>query len=435
MVFMEIGAEVMDRLRYSGDANDVNALFGEYNVGGFLATREAAERKRLESFRNRLLKVGVLLNETLSPRIFGIVKDVVGRLGVKGDFDVICVKDNDVNAFAAIDNDEGSISQFIGITSAALENLDDEEIASLIGHEIGHFLFKHNDLHGLLNRDEDNPRITVLPYMGECLYLRWQKKGEISADRIGLIASGSFEASARALVKAGFGLSEKNLNLNIDSLLNQIESIKDKPEAIESQFRSHPLLPLRLKALHLFAEASSKDQGTDLAGVDTAIEELFGWFKRYPRKPVDEAVMRIAAIAGMRIIGADQDLGAEETKTLIYLLHSSFTDEPEKELIMDVEERDRRWKDAVDLVKKDGDQRHVGFIASRLADIAIADGKLLQDEAGYILAVTGELGMKPDEAYGIIVGAAQSTGFSVDSRLQGIVKQVRQQYAESVVQQ
>lgn len=427
-------SERLERLRYRGDAEDVAALFGEYNVGGFLATRAAAEKKRLESFRNHLLKVGVLLNETLSPRILGIINDVIERLGLEGDFDVICVRDNDVNAFAAVDNSEGAISQFIGITSAALENLEDAEIASLVGHEIGHFLYEHNDLQGLVNRDEDNPRITVLPYLGECLFLRWQKKGEISADRIGLLASGSFEASARALVKAGFGLSEKNLNLNIDSLLEQIESIKDKPEAVEAAFRSHPLLPLRLKALHLFSEAA-EDPAADLAEVDAAIEQLFAWFKRYPRKPVDEAVMRIVAIAGMRIIGADENLGVEETKTLIYLLHSNFTDEPEKELVLDPAERERLWKEAVDLVKREGDQRHVGFITYHLANVAIADGKLMKEEAGYILSVAEELGMKSDEAYGIIVDAAQSTGFSVDSRLQGIVRQVRRQYAESVLRQ
>ena len=59
----------------------------------------------------------------------------------------------------------------------------------------------------------------------------------------------------------------------------------------------------------------------------------------------------------------------------------------------------------------------------------------MKEEAGYILSVAEELGMKSDEAYGIIVDAAQSTGFSVDSRLQGIVRQVRRQYAESVLRQ
>jgi len=419
-------------IQYRGDAADIRELIEKYNVEGFLKARKAQDRARGNSLRDRLLKDAVLLTETLSPRIYAIVATVQHRLGVEGRFDVFCLKDVNVNAFAFVDESGGDDQQLIGITSGALEGLADAEIASLIGHELGHFIFGHNDLLGLLNRDENTPKVTVLPHLGECLFLRWRKKGELSADRMGLIASGSFEATARALVKAGFGLSEKNLNLEIGSLLGQIEAVKDKPEALEEAFRSHPLLPLRLKALHLFSELPDGGVPALLPGVEDEIDNLFAWFKRYPRKPVHEAVMKIVALAGIQIVASEGHVDDEELRSLIYCLHASFTDEPEKELIVDPPDRERRLAEAIGLVNRDGDDNDKTFVISRLADLALADGKLMNEEAGVILEIAEKLGIPGRVAYGIIVGSAQTVGFNVDFRMKEIVQQIRSQLVAAV---
>jgi hypothetical protein len=429
---MDATMERWNAVQYRGDAADTQELVEKYNVQGFLAARKEQDKAHGASLRDRLLKDAVLLTETLSPRIYAIVADVQDRLGIGGHFDVFCLKDVDVNAFAHIDTSGETERHLIGITSGALEGLEDAEIASLIGHELGHFVFGHNDLLGLLNRDADNPKVTVLPHLGECLFLRWRKKGELSADRLGLIAAGSFEASARALVKAGFGLSDRNLNLEIGGLLSQIEAVKDKPEALEEAFRSHPLLPLRLKSLHLFAELLVSNKLQDLPKVEDEIDGLFAWFKRYPRKPVHEAVMRIIAMAGMRIVASEGDMDDEEIRSLIYTLHSTFTDEPEKELIADPAERERRLTEAIDLVNQEGDPDDKTFVISRLADLALADGKLLDAEAGHILEIAEKLDVSGRTAYGIIIGAAQTVGFNVDYRMKEIVHQVRSQLVATV---
>jgi uncharacterized tellurite resistance protein B-like protein len=319
----------------------------------------------------------------------------------------------------------------IGITSGALEGLEDAEIASLLGHELGHFLFGHTRLLGLLNRDERNSSITVLPYMGECLFLKWRKKSEISADRLGFVASGSFEASARALLKAGFGLSARNLNLDVDALLHQIETIKDKPEILEAAYRSHPLLPLRIKALHLFGSVARTGSDGQSHLVDNEIDALFAWLRRYPRKPLHEAVMRVVAYAGMKLARVERDVDEEEIRTIIYVLHSYFTDEPDKELILDADERERRWREALAILQREADEEHLTFIISRLADIALADGKLLDAEAGLILEVAESIGLSSKRAYAIMVGAAQVVGFKVDSQMKEIARKVRSQFVES----
>lgn len=419
-------------IQYRGDFEDMCELFDKYNVEGFLSARKEQEREQGVGLRDRLLKEGVLLTETLSPRIYAIVRGVQERLGIDGRFDVFCIKDVDVNAFAYLEVGAEEDQHLIGITSGALEMLEDDEIAGLIGHELGHFVFRHNEILGLLNHDQNNEKMTVLPYLGECLFMKWRKKGELSADRLGLIASGSFEASARALVKAGFGLSAKNLNLEIGSLLKQIEAIKDKPEAVEEAFRSHPLLPLRLQALSLFATQLSTGKLDGLPEVEAQIEGLFSWFRRYPRKPLHEAVMRIVALAGLKIVATEGEVDDEEIRSLIYCLHSHFTDAPEKELSGDSDTREKRLTEAIELVNKEGGAYDKNFVICRLADLALADGKLLKAEAGEILEVAQALGLPPREAYGLIVGAAQTVGFNVDYRMKEIVRDVRTQLVSSV---
>lgn len=419
-------------IQYRGDAQDIKEMFESYNIAGYLQANYAEENARGDSFRSRLLKDAVLLNETLSPRIFGIVNKMSQQLGLKFNYEIFCVRDQTINAFAYHSSVSNEPNYLIGITSAALEGLEDEEIAFLLGHEFGHFIFGHNALLRLQNPDPENPNLTVLPYLGECLFMRWRKKGEISADRIGLIACGSFEAAGRALVKAGFGLSDRNLNLNLETLLSQIEEIKDKPEIMEAVFQSHPLLPLRLKTLHLFSKVLVDFEEAALAPVENQIDELLACMKRYPRKPAHVAVMRLVALGGMEILAADKDLDEEEIRILIYLLHKFFTDEPEKEILIEAAERKQRWEEALKLINEEGDPSDGQFIVSRLADIALADGKLLDQEAMAIIQIAERLDIPAKQAYSIIIRAAQVVGFNVDNQMKTLVKTVRQQLKDNM---
>jgi len=424
--------EYFEKIRYRGDSDDIRTLNDQYNIAGFLDAREKNEKESGAALRERFLSNGVLLNETISPRIFKILKKVQEKLNYTGEFELFCLRDDEINAFAYVGKDEEDTIRLVAITSAALEKLNDEEISFIIGHELGHIILGHTEVLGVINNDNNNPNATVLPYLGECLFLRWQKKGELSADRIGIIASGSFEASARALVKCGYGLSEKNLNLDLKSLMAQIEIIKNKPEALESVFQSHPLLPLRLKALHLFSLEMSGDIEEKLAAMDKSIDKLFSYFNRYPRKKLYEAVMRIIAISGMNIVCTDENIEDEEIRTVIYILHSNFTDNPEDEIIVSKEKREVRLQKSLDIVNKEGDVSEKQFILCRLADIALADGKLMETEASIILEIAESLGMNSRFAYSIIIGAAQSVGFKKDYRMQQIIHEVKTQLVQPI---
>lgn len=420
-------------IRYRGDAADVKELFDAYRVGDYIDAFEENRRRQEQGMREELLKNGILLTERLSPRIYRLFREVTKRLAVDASEEIICLPGQEINAFALLDVQEAGTHSVVGVTAGALEQLDDRELQFVLGHELGHFLFGNNRLNALISHDKSNPSATVLPPLGESLFLRWRKKAEISADRVGLMACGDFNAGARALMKTTFGLSERNLNLDIEALLKQIDELKGSPELMDEAFASHPLLPIRLKALQLFALSGIRDGSGDEESqshtqsdvLENQVDSLVQLTQRYPHKPFDEAMMRAIALGGALLLSEDGDISDEEVKILINILHGVFTDEPEKEILTDRDDIQRKLSVVLKVIKEEGEPHHKAFVISRLVDIALADGALLEAEGSVILTIAREIGVSEKHAYGAIVGAAQAVGFRTDVKLNRIAETLR----------
>ena len=420
-------------LQYRGDAADMQTLYEKFKVGTLLQSGRECDKQSERSLRASLSRSGVRLTDTISPRTCGIVRTVQQNIGFEGEVALFSLRDTDINAFAALDISESGEEYVIGATSAALESLNDDELAFVLGHEFGHVIYRHNDLLGLKNNDPNDPRLTILPYLGEHLYLGWRKKGEISADRIGLLGCGSFEASARALIKTAYGLSERNLNLDVDGLLAQIESLKGRPEAMDSAFGSHPDLPVRLKALKLFEECLLSEGRIGLEEVENHIDTMFAWAKRYPAKKLDEAVMHAVACAGLDMLVVDEEIVDKEIETLVLILHKVFTDDPESELLTDSEERGIRLKKAIATINKEGEELHKRFIISRLVQLALMDGLFLNDEKSIIMDIALKLKLDPKVAHAIIIEVARDLGLGADVQTKGIAQNIKDKFFKPLV--
>jgi len=159
--------------------------------------------------------------------------------------------------------------------------------------------------------------------------------------------------------------------------------------------------------------------------LEKAIDDLIRITHRYPYKPLHEAVMRTIALAGAMLLSTDGDISDEEVKILVQILHYYFTDEPEKEIVTDRKEIEGKLPQVIRTIKEKGEEDDKNFILSRLADIALADGALMDSEGSVILQVGEWLGMPAREAYRIIVQAAQAVGFRTDVKLNRIAEELR----------
>jgi uncharacterized tellurite resistance protein B-like protein len=232
-------------------------------------------------------------------------------------------------------------------------------------------------------------------------------------------------------------LSARNLNLDVEALFSQIDEIKGHPELMSETFSSHPLLPIRLKALDLFSRSQKARRngfpGTgELLGdeaLEEAVDELVRLTRRFPCKPIEQAVMRAVAFAGALLLSADGDVSDDEVKILVQILHRWFTDEPEEVIVTNRREIEAQLSQAIAVIKSDGDAEHKGFVLSRLADVALADGALMDAESDVILEIARQLDMPARAAYRVMVGAAQSVGFRTDAKLNRIASELKQQLA------
>ena len=66
---------------------------------------------------------------------------------------------------------------------------------------------------------------------------------------------------------------------------------------------------------------------------------------------------------------------------------------------------------------------------SRLTDIALADGALMDAESSVIIDVAKHLDVPAKVAYSIMIGAAQAVGFRSDVKLNKMAEQIRRSMA------
>ena len=81
------------------------------------------------------------------------------------------------------------------------------------------------------------------------------------------------------------------------------------------------------------------------------------------------------------------------------------------------------------VIEDKGGEREKSFVLSRLAEIALADGALMEPEGRMILQIAGMLDYPADRAYTIIVGAAQAGALRSDVMLNRIAAELRRSFA------
>ncbi|WP_067495408.1 M48 family metallopeptidase [Actinoplanes sp. TFC3] len=170
----------------------VKGFFGMWNERGF---------------RLQYLAGSVRVDHRQYPRVYQRFTEAATTLDV-AELPELFVTQNPVIHSQAIGMDK----PFIVISTAAVEKLDDEELRTLLGHEIGHVRSGHavyQTIMMILTRWAAN--ISFIPVgviamraIIAAMY-EWWRKAELSADRAGLLAAQDPAASLRLLMKLAGG--------------------------------------------------------------------------------------------------------------------------------------------------------------------------------------------------------------------------------------
>ena len=267
--------------------------------------------------RRRLLSTSVRLTESMGPAVHAMARECSEMLGIETPLELFVYGSPQYNA-ACFKPEEGRV--FVMFSSSLLEAFEGSELRFVMGHELGHHVYRHHDLPiGFIlgGGAPSSPKLALELFA-------WSRYAEISADRAGAHCAGDLEGTTRALFKLASGLTGKSIKFNLDDFLSQVDEMqveaaepgRDAPS--EDWFSTHPFSPLRVKALALFDKSELvRDGGRPASELETAVQALMGLMEPSyleGRTGAAESMRRLLFAGSVAIAAANGEISEAEVE-------------------------------------------------------------------------------------------------------------------------
>ncbi len=269
------------------------------------SSRDAYWRSSMEGHSLRVQK-------ELLPDFYELCQDVKKKLKVKEEVDFYITGDSDVNAFSLAAEDEGE-HHIVNVNSALFDLMSTDELRFVIGHELGHLINKDTALARLINFVF--PPEAAVPVTLQYKIRLHEQLAELVADRYGYMATENLGVCVTAFFKMASGLDLQKMNVSIDALIadnnRRLEYfLKDKGISRSS----HPVNPIRVQALNLFATCQSQEE------LHKGMEELISILLKVGDSELDEYMARFIASAGLIVASSDKKVKEDEVNQIIEML-------------------------------------------------------------------------------------------------------------------
>ncbi len=393
------------KLRFKGETILVKVLEDDFALKNYYDIFENEDE--LKQATHQLLSDSVRLNKIIAPRLYDICQHACQILDYTDNIDFYIISSLDVNAFSI--NGFGFVPHMICLTSSLVRLLSDAELLFVIGHEIGHLIYKHSQLYVvnslLANREENE-----IPAHVTNSFVRWNQYSEISADRIGFICQPNLEVIGNVFFKFASGLSEEHLNFNIKEYLKQLESVKEL--AMGDFYTSHPGHLIRLKSLELFSTSKLYKQEDHNALISVheltkQLDELISLIEHHPKDESEKMVVEFISVVGTYVAYLDGEMNSQEWE-LLYEYLSRFTSQPEVYLdFKDLNSIQKRMEKIIKyFAKNDDDAKYILF--ESLMKIVITDGRLEEIEKSTLIEIGKKLRISEKRIKEIIREASEN---------------------------
>ncbi|MEJ2086255.1 MAG: M48 family metallopeptidase [Acidobacteriota bacterium] len=358
--------ELFDRLSQDPTVKEVNEALEKQQEEGHLG------------IRRRLLATSVRLSRRMAEPIHRIADACSEALGLDLPLELYVYPSSRYNA-ACFKPEEGRL--FVMFSSALLDRFREGEIRFVLGHELGHHVFRHLEIPiGYILRGQQPPP----PKLALELFA-WSRYAEISADRAGAYCAQDFDSVARALFKLASGLSGHIVEFRLEDFLAQVDDMQiedgepGQGAPQEDWFSTHPFSPLRVKALQLFyrSELVGREELT-LDELEDAVENLMGLMEPSyieGRTHAAEVMRRVLFAGAVAVAQADGKISPEEIEIFDkFLGKGAFSSQIDVEnLIAELPERLQQARDSTTTPQRIQVLRDICLVAR-------ADGKVGKKE-------------------------------------------------------
>ncbi|MFT3848866.1 MAG: hypothetical protein QM739_09360 [Propionivibrio sp.] len=268
----------IESIRFRGEMDYADTLRQLPGVDA-LAAKISSDPVRV---RRSLMARSLLLSEGMAPNLYRVAREIATRFGI----------DEPIEIFQAAGAENAAMHSvrspvLMEVQGRMLSLLDDDTLAALLGHELGHYL-AHGE--GNPHRGPTLAAMTILHggTASDSLMLAAQRLSmaqELTADRVGLLACSGLDAALRLEMVVVTGLPAETLTWDTQAYLVQSRDLMEATlaEGETAEGNSHPEHSLRTWALWLFSESDLYQQLTGqgsgtrtLADVDALLLQVLG---------------------------------------------------------------------------------------------------------------------------------------------------------------
>jgi len=259
-------------IRSQNDLTLYESLLKQSEVLAAKEALEALKEKGYTGVRRRLLATSVRLSRRMAKTVYAAADTCVDRLEIELPLELYVYSSPQFNA-ACFNPEEGRL--IVMFSSSLLESFHGPELCFVMGHELGHHVYRHHEIpigYILNGGNRASPRLALDLFA-------WSRYAEISADRAGAHCAQNLNATALALFRLASGLSTNVIDFSLAEFLAQIDEMQEfdaEPRSganREDWFSTHPFSPLRVKALQLFYKSElAVEGGTPAAQLEIAVQ-------------------------------------------------------------------------------------------------------------------------------------------------------------------
>ncbi|MGI9333549.1 MAG: M48 family metallopeptidase [Gammaproteobacteria bacterium] len=304
-----------EKIRSKNDLDMFEALLQHRDVERTNERLARIEESTPTSVRRRLLATSVRLTERMAPAIHEMADECASKLEIGIPHELYVYSGPQFNAACFKPEDERLCVMF---SSGLLEAFEGNELKFVVGHELGHHVYRHHDIPiGFLLRGETRPD----PRLALQLF-SWSRYAEISADRAGAHCAADIVSVSRALFKLASGLTGRMIEFNLDDFLSQVDAMQvedaepGQGAPTEDWFSTHPFSPLRVKALQLFnRSALAQPDGFDAQELETRVQSLMSLMEPgylEGKTKAAESMRRLLFAGGLLVANTDGGISEEE---------------------------------------------------------------------------------------------------------------------------